>query len=209
MSPLPLVVLVSGRGSNLRALQHAIERDECAARIAAVISDRPGCDALAFASECGLTTRVIRPKAFTNRAAWDLTLAKAIGEHEPGLVVLAGFMRIVGEAVLADCGARIVNVHPSLLPAFPGLGAPARALEAGVRITGCTIHLVDAGVDSGPILAQAALRVRDDEDAAALHRRIQALEHRLFPHVVDAVATGTLSLDGPRWADGVRSVLFE
>lgn len=209
MNPLPLVVLVSGRGSNLRALQGAIDRGECAARIAAVIADRPGCAALTFARERDLATRVVRPKTFASRALWDAALAEAIGEHAPGLVVLAGFMRIVGGAVLEGCGARIVNVHPSLLPAFPGLGAPEQALEAGVRITGCTVHLVDAGVDTGPILAQAALRVRDDEDAAALHGRIQALEHRLFPRVVDAVATGALSLDGPRWAEGARSVLFE
>lgn len=211
MSELRVVVLVSGRGSNLRALQAAIDEGACPARVVGVVADREKrCDALRYARSRDIATQVISPREHAERAAWDAALADAIGKHQPELVVLAGFMRIVGATVLARFGGRIVNVHPSLLPAFAGMDAPQQAIDAGVRITGCTVHLVDAGVDTGPILAQAALAVRASEDATELHARIQRLEHRLLPHVVGAVARGALQLaDGPRWRDGEPSALFD
>ena len=198
--PLALVVLASGRGSNLRALDAAIDAGRCRARIAAVVGDRPSAPALEHARERGVPTAIVAPKAYPDRDAWDAALADAIAQHAPDLVVLAGFMRIVGARVLARFGGRILNVHPALLPAFPGLDAPAQALAAGVRITGCTVHLVDAGVDTGPILAQAAVPVLPCDDAARLHARIQPAEHRLLPAVVDWIATGALVLDpAPRF----------
>lgn len=185
-----IAVLVSGRGSNLRALAEAIEEGRCAATLVGVIGDRHRCDALAFAAERGLPTRVVRPRDHTDRRRWDEALVEAIAGLGAEWVVLAGFMRIVGPAVLERFGGRIVNVHPSLLPAFPGLHATQQALDAGVRISGCTVHLVDAGVDTGPILAQGAVPLRGDDDAVSLHARIQRLEHQLLPRVVDALAKG-------------------
>lgn len=199
-SVLSVVVLASGRGSNLRALSEAIEAGRCRARIAAVVSDRAAAPALDHARDRGIATEVVLPKRYPDRPAWDAAMADAITRHAPDLVVLAGFMRIVGAAVLARFGGRIINVHPALLPAFPGLDAPGQALSAGVRLSGCTVHLVDAGVDTGPILAQAAVPVLPGDDAARLHARIQPAEHRLLPAVVDWIATGALVLEpAPRF----------
>lgn len=155
-----------------------------------MISDRESAEALVFAKERGCATEVVRPKAFTDRPAWDAALAEAVARHAPDLVVLAGFMRIVGAAMLNRFPYRIVNVHPALLPSFPGTDGPAQAVAKGARISGCTVHLVDAGVDTGPILAQGAVPVRPDDDAATLHARIQVVEHRLLPFVVDAISKG-------------------
>jgi phosphoribosylglycinamide formyltransferase 1 len=189
-APLELAVLVSGRGSNLRAIHAAIEAGRCHARIAAVLSDRHSAEALAFAAERGIPARVCRPRDHASREAWDAALAEEVAACAPGLVVLAGFMRLVGPAMLARFPHRIVNVHPALLPAFPGVDGPAQAVAKGARVSGCTVHLVDAGVDTGPILAQAAVPVLPADDAASLHARIQVQEHRLLPAVVDAIARG-------------------
>lgn len=198
---MKLVVLVSGRGSNLKAIARAIASGACRASIAAVISDRHSAEALAFATEQGIATAVLRPKDFADKAAWDAALAEAIAGHAPDLVVLAGFMRIVGPAMLARFPYRIVNVHPALLPAFPGTDGPAQAIAKGVRLSGCTVHLVDAGVDTGPILAQGAVPVLPADDAASLHARIQTVEHRLLPFVIDAIGRGAI-VPGERPAFG-------
>lgn len=190
MATLDLAVLVSGRGSNLRSIDAAIRAGRCAARISAVIGDRHSAEALAFATERGIETRVCRPKDFASREAWDDALAAEVAAFSPGLVVLAGFMRIVGPAMLARFPYRMVNVHPALLPAFPGADGVAQALAEGARLSGCTVHLVDAGVDTGPILAQAAVPVLPADDVATLHARIQGQEHRLLPAVIDAIARG-------------------
>jgi phosphoribosylglycinamide formyltransferase 1 len=197
--PLPIAVLASGRGSNLRAIFAAIDAGRCAARVAAVISDRPSAPALELARERSIATEIVSPKAHADRAAWDVALAEAIARTEPEIVVLAGFMRIVGAAVLARFPGRIVNVHPALLPSFPGMDGPAQAIAARVRIAGCTVHVVDAGVDTGPILAQAAVPVLPDDDAERLHARIQISEHALLPAVIDWIAKGDLALDPPRF----------
>jgi phosphoribosylglycinamide formyltransferase-1 len=191
---MDIVVLVSGRGSNLRAIVEAIDEGRCAARIVGVVSDRRSAPALGFASERGLPTCVVHPREHSSREAWDAALAEAVGAWGAELVVLAGFMRIVGPAMIAAFPWRIVNVHPALLPSFPGSDGPAQAIAAGVRISGCTVHLVDAGVDTGPILAQAAVPVRGDDTVESLHRRIQRQEHRLLPSVVDAIARGWMEL---------------
>ena len=194
---MDVVVLVSGRGGNLRAIVKAIDEGSCRARVVAVISDREGAPALEFAAERGIPTRVVRAKDYSDRAVWDRDLADAIASYAPGLVVLAGFMRIVGQPVLARFSGRIINVHPALLPAFPGIDAPEQAVAARVALSGCTVHVVDAGVDTGPILAQAAVPVLPSDDAASLHARIQKVEHQLLPRVVHAVAVGDYELTSP------------
>jgi phosphoribosylglycinamide formyltransferase-1 len=191
---MDVVVLVSGRGGNLRAIVQAIDSGSCSARVVAVISDRDSAAALEFAAERGIPTRVVRAKDYADRAQWDLELTSAIESYAPGLVVLAGFMRLVGPPVLARFAGRIVNVHPALLPAFPGMDAPAQAVAARVALSGCTVHVVDAGVDTGPILAQAAVPVLPGDDAGSLHARIQKAEHLLLPRVVHAIASGAYEL---------------
>jgi phosphoribosylglycinamide formyltransferase-1 len=191
---MKLAVLVSGTGSNLRAIAAAIDAGTCAAAIALVVSDRESAPALAFATERGIATAVVKPKDFADRMAWDDALAERVASASPDLVVCAGFMRIVGAPLLTRFPHRIVNVHPALLPSFPGTDGPAQAIAKGVRIAGCTVHLVDAGVDTGPILAQAAVPVLPSDDAHTLHARIQVHEHRLLPAVVDAIARGAIQL---------------
>lgn len=207
--PLKLAVLVSGRGSNLSALMAAIDAGSCHARIVGVVSDRPSAPALELARGRGLLADVVAAKAYTDRTQWDAALAARLQALAPDLVVLAGFMRLVGSAVLAAFAGRLVNVHPALLPAFPGLDAPAQAIAARVCISGCTVHVVDHGVDTGPVLAQAAVPVLATDDAASLHARIQTAEHALLPAVVHAIATGTVLLGSPpRYAGGYPARLL-
>lgn len=194
------VVMVSGRGSNLRALVDARDAGQCDVELVAVVSDRADADALGFAAQRGLATRTVLPRDHADRAAWDVALCETVDAFAPDLVILAGFMRILGAPMIQRFEGRIVNVHPSLLPAFPGKDGPALALAAGVKLSGCTVHLVDAGVDSGPVLAQAAVPVLDTDDRDSLHARIQREEHVLLPRVVHAIATGRLVLGArPRW----------
>jgi phosphoribosylglycinamide formyltransferase-1 len=191
---MKLAVLVSGTGSNLRAIAAAIDAGTCAAAIVLVVSDKESAPALAFAAERGIATAVVMPKSHADRAAWDVALAERVAAASPDLVVCAGFMRIVGAPLLTRFPHRIVNVHPALLPSFPGTDGPAQAIAKGVRIAGCTVHLVDAGVDTGAILAQAAVPVLPGDDAHTLHARIQVHEHRLLPAVIDAIARGAIVL---------------
>jgi len=192
-----VVVLASGRGSNLGAILRAADDGRCAARVAAVVSDKPDALALELARSRGIQTAVLPFTKGDDRAAWDARLADTVASFAPRVVVLAGFMRIVGPAMLARFPGRIVNVHPALLPCFPGTDGPAQAVRARVRVSGCTVHVVDAGVDTGPILTQAAVPVLDGDDADRLHARIQKAEHRLLPATLDAIARGTLELGPP------------
>jgi phosphoribosylglycinamide formyltransferase-1 len=159
-----------------------------------VVSDRDSALGLQLARERNIPTRVVKLKEFADRARWDEALAEAVAAHDPALVVLAGFMRVVGAAMIARFPGRIINVHPALLPLFPGTDGPAQAVRARVRISGCTVHVVDSGVDTGPIIAQAAVPVLPDDDAERLHERIRRLEHRLLPAVIDGVARGQIEL---------------
>ncbi len=190
---LELVVLVSGTGSNLRAILRAIDEGRCAAEVKAVIADRDAAG-LALATERQIASAIVRPKTYADRADWDAALARKVASFEPDLVVCAGFMRVLGRAMIEAFPHRIVNVHPALLPSFPGTDGAAQAIAKGVRIAGCTVHIVDAGVDTGPILAQAAVPVLPGDDAHTLQARIQTHEHRLLPAVIDAVARGALVL---------------
>lgn len=179
-----VVVLLSGTGSLCAALLAATDAPGYPAEVVAVGADReaPG---LFFARERGLPTFVCSLQDHPDRAAWDRELAAQIAAHDPDLVVSAGFMKILGPSVLARFEGRLLNTHPALLPAFPGAHAVRDALAAGVAVTGATVHLVDAGVDTGPVLAQREVRVRPDDDEAALHERIKTVERQLL---VDTVA---------------------
>jgi phosphoribosylglycinamide formyltransferase 1 len=189
MSTLRLAVLVSGRGTNLEALASAIDAGRCDAEIVLVATDNPEAGALRFAEARGIPRAVV-PYVRGDRRAFSLTLAERVQASRPDLVVLAGFMRILSPEFVERFDARLVNVHPSLLPAFPGKDGVGEALAAGVRIAGCTVHLVDQGVDTGPILAQAAVPVLPGDTRESLHARIQAREHELLPRVVDDLAKG-------------------
>lgn len=193
---MKIAVLVSGSGSNLQAILDAVAAGTLAIEVALVVSDRSGAGALARAQAARVPTLVLRPKAFADRAAFDAALSQACRAAGAELVVLAGFMRILGPAFLDVWEGRCLNVHPSLLPAFPGMDAPAQALAYGVRVTGCTVHLVDRGTDTGPIVLQAAVPVRAQDTPETLHRRIQEEEWRLLPQAVALFAAGRLSRQG-------------
>lgn len=185
-APARLVVLASGTGSLLASLLEAAVGDY-PARVVAVGTDRP-CAALDIAAGASVPTYTVRLGDHPDRAAWDAAITAATAEHEPDLVVSAGFMKILGPEFLGRFPGRVVNTHPALLPAFPGAHAVPDTLAYGVRVTGCTVHLVDAGMDTGPILAQEAVSVRDDDDEASLHERIKVVERRLLVDVLAAMA---------------------
>ncbi|RMG13223.1 MAG: phosphoribosylglycinamide formyltransferase [Deltaproteobacteria bacterium] len=189
---LELGILVSGSGSNLQAILDAVAAGRLDARVRLVVSNRPGVPALARAEAAGVPAQVLDHRRFADREAFDEALADRLEAAGCEWIACAGFMRILGAPMLERFAGRILNVHPALLPSFPGMHAPAQALSAGVRVSGCTVHLVDAGVDTGPILAQAAVPVRPDDDPARLTARIQAQEHRLYPQVLQWIAEGRL-----------------
>jgi phosphoribosylglycinamide formyltransferase-1 len=191
-------VLVSGGGSNLAALLAAHSDPAFGARVVGVLSDDPTAGGLDVARAAGVATAVVRPADFPDRAAWDVALANAVGVFGPTLVVSAGFMRILGASFLARFAGRVVNTHPALLPAFPGAHGVRDALAYGVRVTGCTVHLVDEGVDTGPIIAQRAVEVLDDDDEVSLHERIKTVERALLVDVVGRIARGDLAVEGRR-----------
>lgn len=183
-----VVVLVSGTGTLLQALIDATADPVYGVRIAAVGSDRPGIEGLARAERAGLPTFVERVEDHTDRDAWDRALAARIATYEPMFVVSAGFMRILGPCVLAAC--TVINTHPALLPAFAGAHGVRDALAYGVRVTGCTCHVVDAGVDTGPIIEQRAVVVEPGDDEASLHERIKVVERDMLVEVVRRMAGG-------------------
>lgn len=193
--PARVVVLASGTGSLLRSLIDATHTDGYPARIVAVGVDRE-CAAVGHAEAAGIPHVRVALREHPDRAAWDRALTDAVAAHEPDLVVSAGFMKILGPVFLDRFGGRIVNTHPALLPAFPGAHAVPDALAYGVKVTGSTVHLVDAGIDTGPILAQEPVPVLDDDDEATLHERIKVVERRLLADVVAAVATRGVVSDG-------------
>jgi len=192
---MDVVVLVSGRGSNLRAICAAIDAGTCDANVVGVVSDRRNAAALEFAEGRGIPTKTVSLRKGDDRDAWNESLADEVATLNPELVVLAGFMRVLGAPLLERFPGRIINVHPALLPSFAGHSGPQDALDGGVRISGCTVHIVDAGVDTGPILAQAAVPVLADDTADTLHARIQVQEHQLLPRVIHQIALGAITLD--------------
>ncbi|WP_425295959.1 phosphoribosylglycinamide formyltransferase [Nocardia cyriacigeorgica] len=194
-APATVVVLASGTGSLLRALIEATAAPGYPARIVAVGVDRT-CAATEHAAAAGIPHFRVALADFPDRSAWDTALTDAVAAYAPDLVVSAGFMKILGPMFLKRFGGRIINTHPALLPAFPGAHGVRDALAYGVRVTGSTVHLVDEGIDTGPILAQEAVEVLPDDDEATLHERIKVVERRLLAEVVAAVATRGIVSDG-------------
>ena len=199
-APARLVVLASGTGSLLESLLAAAV-DDYPGRVVAVGTDR-NCRALEIAAGVSIPGFTVRLGDYDDRAAWDAAITAATAEHQPDLVVSAGFMKILGPQFLSRFSGRVVNTHPALLPAFPGAHAVHEALDYGVRVTGCTVHLVDAGVDTGPILAQEAVPVLDGDDEARLHERIKVVERRLLVDVLAAMATRGVIWTGRKAAMG-------
>jgi phosphoribosylglycinamide formyltransferase-1 len=192
-------VLASGSGTNLQALIDRAAKGELGpARLRAVGVNVPDCAALARARAAGLPTFVVDHRDYKTRVEFDRALLAALRAQQIDLVVLAGFMRVLGDELLAAFPQRVVNIHPSLLPAFPGVNGQKQAFDYGVRVTGCTVHFVDGGVDTGPVIAQAAVAVSDEDDEAGLRARILAEEHRLLPAVVRAIAERRVVVEGRR-----------
>lgn len=192
-------VLVSGSGTNLQALIDRGQRGELGpAQLVVVGCNVADCPALARAKLAALPTFVVDHRDYADRVAFDRALVAALRAHQVDLVVLAGFNRLIGAELLDAFPGRAINIHPALLPSFPGVKAQRQAFDAGVKIAGCTIHFVDSGVDTGPIIAQSAVLVQDDDDEEALRARILAEEHRLLPAVVRAIAERRIVLEGRR-----------
>ena len=187
-TPARLVVLVSGAGTNLQALLDACEDPAYGARVVAVGSDRDGVEGLARADRAGIPTFVHRVKDYATREEWDAAMTKACATHEPDLVVSAGFMKLAGATFLGAFGGRFVNTHPALSPSFPGMHGPREALEYGVKVTGCTLFVVDDGVDTGPIVAQTVVPVEDEDDVESLHERIKVAERAMLVDNVGRMA---------------------
>ncbi len=195
MRKLPIVVLISGRGSNLQAIIDAAHRGELPVEIRAVISNRPGAQGLERARRAGIPTEVLDHTAFPDRESFDRALMALIDRHGPELVVLAGFMRILTPAFVSHYRGRLLNIHPSLLPAFPGLDTHARALAAGVKRHGVSVHFVTEEVDGGPVIAQASVPVLPGDTPEKLAERVLEREHVLYPQVIRWFAEGRLRLE--------------
>jgi phosphoribosylglycinamide formyltransferase-1 len=194
---ITLGVLVSGSGTNLQAILDAIAGKTLTARVGVVVSNVAGAKALDRARAAGVPTVVVDHKAFPSREAFDAAVVEILRAHEASCVVLAGFMRLVTRVLLDAFPHRVINIHPALLPAFPGVHAQRQALAYGVRISGCTVHLVDAGMDTGPVLAQATVPVLDDDDETTLTQRILEKEHALLPEVLQWIADGRVEVVAP------------
>jgi len=205
-----IVILISGRGSNMEAIVQRCASEGWPARVAGVLSNRPDAKGLTFAAAHGITTAIVDHKAFASRDAFDAALAAAIDAFEPDLVVLAGFMRILGAAFVQRYAGRLLNIHPSLLPAFPGLHTHRRALEAGCKAAGATVHLVTPELDHGPIVMQAVVPVRPGDDEESLSARVLATEHVIYPMSVRWFVEGRLRFEGGivRHAEGASQVLI-
>lgn len=188
--------LVSGSGSNLQSIMDACERGEIDGLVAVVISNLPEAYALERAKERYIPTAVLHQGDFSDRATYDRELVRVLRHHEVDLVVLAGFMRVLTDGFLQEFPGRVMNIHPALLPSFPGLGVRRKAIEYGVRFSGCTVHFVDAGVDTGPIIIQAVVPVYPEDSENELKDRILVLEHKIYPKAIQLFAQGRLSVSG-------------
>lgn len=200
---LPVVVLISGNGSNLRAIVEQARAGNLPVEIRAVVSDRADAPGIAWAAADGLLTAVVPARAFPDRADFDAALAAEVERYAPGLVVLAGFMRVLGAGFVDRYAGRLLNIHPSLLPRHRGLHTHRRAIEAGDRIHGASVHFVTRELDGGPVVLQARVPVRDDDDETTLAARVLAQEHRIYPECIGWFATGRLACrDGRVLLDG-------
>lgn len=200
-------ILVSGTGTNLQAILDAIAAGQLPAEVGVVVSNVPGVLALERAERAGVPTRTLSHRDYASRAEFDAALVRVLEEAGVDWVVLAGFMRLLTPTFLRAFPNRVVNVHPALLPAFPGVNAQQQAFDYGVKVAGCTVHLVDEGTDTGPIIAQRAVEVRDDDDLEALRLRILAQEHALLTDVLRSIALGGLRVESS--GDGRPKVRIE
>lgn len=191
-------VLISGRGSNLGSLVAACAADEFPAEIVLVISSRPGAGGLKIADDAGIANMVVDHTAFDEREAFDAEVDRVLREHDVELVCLAGFMRLLAVDFVEAWRDRLLNIHPSLLPAYPGVNIHERVIDDGVRVSGCTVHYVRTGMDSGPIIAQAAVPVLSDDTASSLAERVLAAEHKVYPMALRLVAEGSARVSGER-----------
>jgi phosphoribosylglycinamide formyltransferase-1 len=191
-----VVVLVSGGGTNLQALLDACADPGYGAQVVAVGADRTGIEGLARAESCGVATFTHRVSDYLTREEWDAALTRDCARHRPDLVVSAGFMKLLGPQFLAAFGGRLINTHPSLLPSFAGMHGVRDALDYGVRVTGCTVFMVDAGTDSGPVIAQATVVVANDDDEDSLHERIMVAERALLVDTVGRMVRGGWVVEG-------------
>lgn len=202
---LPIVVLISGTGSNLRAIAARVADGTLPVEIRAVVSDKPDAKGLAWAASRGIATVALPARDYPDRASFDRALADAVSRFAPGLVVLAGFMRILGDEFVDRFAGRLVNIHPSLLPKYRGLHTHRRALEAGDREHGASVHFVTRELDGGPVVLQARVPVRDDDDESTLAARVLEEEHLIYPECIGWFAAGRLHLqDGAVFLDGRR-----
>lgn len=202
-----LGVLISGRGSNLQAIIDAIRRGSLKASIAVVISNKPDATGLDRARAAGIETLVLRPRDYPDRDRYDRALAEELAARRVDLVCLAGFMRLLGPSFVAAFSNRIVNIHPSLLPAFPGLDAQRQAIDHGVRVSGVTVHLVDRDLDAGPIVLQRAVLVHPDDTPDTLAARILIEEHRVYPEAIGILLDGGWRIDGRRFIPPARAAV--
>jgi phosphoribosylglycinamide formyltransferase-1 len=207
MSPqaarVPVVALISGRGSNLRVIAGEANAGRLPVEIRSVVSDREDAPGIAWARGAGLSCETLSPKLYASRAEYDAALGRLVASHAPGLVVLAGFMRILGPEFVDRYAGRVLNIHPSLLPKYRGLHTHRRVLEAGDREHGASVHFVTRELDGGPVVLQARVPVRDDDDEASLAARVLEQEHRIYPHAIAWFASGRLALrEGRAWLDG-------
>ena len=193
-----LVILISGRGSNMEAILRAAADPAYPGQVVAVIANRPDAKGLETAKAAGIATAALDHKAYPSREAFDAALAEAIDAHAPDLVILAGFMRILSEGFVRHYEGRLINIHPSLLPSFPGLHTHQRAIEEGCRIHGCTVHFVTPALDHGPAIVQAAVPVLEGDDEATLAARVLVQEHQVYPAAVAWFCQGRLRLEGSR-----------
>jgi len=193
---LNIGVLISGRGSNLQALIDALEKQDIPAKIKIVISDKPDAYGLERAKNHNIDTIYVDPRHFKDKNTYELEIVKALIKHEVGLVCLAGYMRIIGQVLLEHYQGKMINIHPSLLPSFPGLHAQRQALEHGAKISGATVHFIDEGCDTGPIIIQAAVPVLENDTEETLSDRILEQEHNIYPQAVKLFTEGKLKIEG-------------
>lgn len=191
-------VLISGRGSNLQAIIDACEKGKISAKVAVVISTKADAYGLDRAKKHKLPTAVFEPKKFKDKNTYELEIVKIFKQHNVDLVCLAGYMRIVGQVLLEHFQGKMINIHPALLPSFPGLQVQKAALDHGVKISGCTVHFVDEGCDTGPIIVQAAVPVLEDDTEETLSARILEQEHKIYPQAIKLFAEGKLKIEGRR-----------
>jgi phosphoribosylglycinamide formyltransferase-1 len=193
-----LAILLSGRGSNFLAIHEAVQRGELAAEIVCVVSNRPDAVGIHRARELGYAAHVIDHKAFANRAAHEAEVLRVLDDARPDFIALAGYMRLLGASFIERYRNRIVNIHPSLLPSFPGVDAQAQAITYGVKVSGCTVHFVDEHLDAGPILVQRTVEVRDDDTPSTLSARILVQEHQAYAEALQNLATRRWNIEGRR-----------